>query len=380
MIQQCWLPEKNYGFLMSPDPISNLTKVETGLPDSVSSELEDVAAQLPALVSVGTIRKTLQDMAIFDLSVLRRPDDFRIVERAFQIYAHLANVYVWCEEENPANHIPESVAVPLVELSKIIERPPILNYASTSLCNFERIDPAGEIVVDNLRCIQKVVDIQDESWFHMIHVEIEAHAGIASHACILATQAIANNDKKTAEFELLKIPKAFDKMISTFKRMFEKCSPDIYFNTLRPYLFGFTDIVYNGVKEFEEKPQTYRGESGAQSTVIPAIKAFLGLQHEEGGLTEHLEIMKAYMPKPHRELLNSIDSHNIRNFVAANNDRSLTDAYNACLESVFQFRSLHLKMANAYIAQKVANPIGTGGTEFMHWLKKLRDETEKQYL
>jgi hypothetical protein len=37
-------------------------------------------------------------------------------------------------------------------------------------------------------------------------------------------------------------------------------------------------------------------------------------------------------------------------------------------------------MAHAYVAQKVSNPIGTGGTEFMRWLKQLRDETEKQYI
>lgn len=379
-MQNCWIPEKKHGFLMSPDPISNLANVTTGLPNDVVTELEEVATKLPSLISSGDIRKTLLDMKTFEMSVLGRLEDFRIVERAFQIYAHLANAYVWCEEENPTDHIPEGVAVPLVELSKIVERPPIIPYASTALCNFERIDPKGEIVVDNLKCIQKLVDIQDESWFHLIHVEIEALAGAACHACVISTQAIENNDFHTVERELLKIPKAFNKVIATFKRMFEKCSPDVYFNTLRPYLFGFTDIVYNGVEEFGEKPQTFRGESGAQSTVIPAIKAFLGLQHEQGGLSEHLEIMKAYMPKPHRELLNNIDQQKIRKFIVTSNTGQLTDAYNACLESVFNFRSLHLKMAHAYVAQKVTNPIGTGGTEFMHWLKQLRDETEKQYI
>ena len=379
-MQNCWLPEKEHSFLMSPDPISKLSKVKTGLPDNVVKELDEVADQLPKLISSGDIRKTLKDMKTYDMSVLGKVEDFRIVERAFQIYAHLANAYVWCEEENPTDHIPKGVAAPLVALAKIVERPPIIPYASTALCNFERIDPKGDIVVDNLRCIQKLVDIQDESWFHLIHVEIEAHAGLISHACIQATQAIENNDIDTVEKELLKIPKAFDKVIATFKRMFEKCSPDIYFHTLRPYLFGFTDIIYEGVEEFGEKPQTFRGESGAQSTVIPAIKAFLGLQHEQGGLSEHLEIMKAYMPKPHRELLTNIDQQKIRSFIIARQKSELTDTYNACLESVFQFRSLHLKMAHAYVAQKVTNPIGTGGTEFMHWLKQLRDETEKQYL
>ena len=379
-MQKCWLPRHKNGFLMSPDPISDLTKIETGLPLAVSKELEEIASKLPNLISSNEIRKTLKDIKTFDLSPLRNADDFRIVERAFQIYAHLANAYVWCEEDNPTDHIPEGVAVPLVELAKIVERPPIIPYASTALSNFERIDPKGEIVVENLRCIQKLIDIQDESWFHLIHVEIEAHAGSISQACILATLAIEQNDTKNIEAELLRIPRAFNKMITTFKRMFEKCSPDIYFHTLRPYLFGFTDIVYIGVEEFKGKPQTYRGESGAQSTVIPAIQAFLGLRHEKGGLTEHLEIMKAYMPKPHRELLNNVDQRKIRDFIITCKKGELVDAYNSCLQGLFKFRSLPLKMAHAYVAQKVSNPIGTGGTEFMRWLKQLRDETEKQYI
>jgi len=37
-------------------------------------------------------------------------------------------------------------------------------------------------------------------------------------------------------------------------------------------------------------------------------------------------------------------------------------------------------MVNDYIASKVRNPLGTGGTDFMQWLQKLRDETAEQYL
>lgn len=44
------------------------------------------------------------------------------------------------------------------------------------------------------------------------------------------------------------------------------------------------------------------------------------------------------------------------------------------------FRSLHLKMAHAFIAQKVKDPRGTGGTDFMKWLTQLRDETAQQMI
>ena len=380
MKQECWTPNKENGFLMSPDPASNLNDVESGLKSEVVTEIEEIAQKLPQLVAANEIRSVLRDLKAHDMTSFKSLDDFRIVERAFQIYAHLANVYIWCEEDNPENHIPKGVAIPLVQLAEIVERPPIIPYASTALSNFKRIDPNGAIEVDNLECIQKIIDIQDESWFHLIHVEIEAHAGRANYQCLKATEAISNNDPKKVEVALSEIPIAFEKMMVTFRRMFEKCSPDKYYHTLRPYLFGFDNIIYQGVEKFNGEPQTFRGETGAQSSVIPALRSFLGLQHEKGGLTEHLEIMKDYMPKPHRELVSNIDNKNIRNFVINSNIGSLKDAYNASIESLFQFRSLHLKMAHAFVAQKVKNPIGTGGTEFMHWLKQLRDETNQQYV
>ena len=380
MNQECWNPGSETGFLINPDPLENLAKIETGFAHQKATELEDISEQLPRLVKTGEIRPVLSELDIHDVSVLEDCSALRVVERAFQIYSHFANAYVWCDEGNPTDHIPEGVAIPLVQLANIVERPPILPYATTSLCNFKRINPDGEIRVDNLQCIQKIVGIPDESWFHLIHVEIEAHAAKAIQACITASKAIDTQDGTGVREALSEIPGAFVKMMKTFNRMGEHCKPEVYYFTLRPYLFGFNNIIYKGVDEYEGKPQTFRGESGAQSTVIPAIKAYLGLQHERGGLSEHLEIMKNYMPKPHRELIANIDAVKIRNFVINCDEKTLTDKYNACLKSVFAFRSLHLKMVAEYVSKRVENPIGTGGTEFMHWLKKLRDETAQQYL
>lgn len=380
MKQLCWQVTKNSGFLMNPDPIANLSTIDTAIPNHITQHLQELAVTLPELISSRQVRPVLDKLATYDMSPLLDVDDCRVHERAFQIYSHFANAYVWSDQKDPADHIPAGVAVPLVAIAKMVERPPIVPYASTSLCNFQRIDPLGAIEADNLKCVQKLVDIPDESWFHLIHVEIEAHAGPAIQNCIDATNAIASSDESSLQVNLEGIPQAVNKMSATFKRITEQCSTDVYYHTLRPYLFGFDDIVYAGVEKFKGEPQSFRGESGAQSTVIPALQNFLGLRHEQGGLTEHLQIMKAYMPKPHRELLNSINPTTIREFVIKQNDSSLKDAYNAGLESLVHFRSLHLSMAHAYIAKKVKDPRGTGGTDFMQWLKQLRDETAQQLI
>jgi indoleamine 2,3-dioxygenase len=365
---------------MSPDPIEDLASVDQPLAQGAVDELMDMAKTLPARIVGKTIRTDLQAMPTFDMAGVAEVTDYRITERLFQMYSHFANAFVWCEEKDPRNFVPAPVAVPLVQLANMLERPPMLPYASTALANFKRVDPNGGYGVDNLRCIQKMVDIEDETWFHIIHVEIESQAGAAIFALIEASRLAQISDQTGVERQLAKVPPAFDEMIRTFRRIAEKCSTEIYYYALRPYLFGFDDVVYEGVEEFGGKPMSFRGESGAQSTVIPAIRSLLGLVHAQGGLSKDLEAMTAYMPKPHRELLMAIDGTAIRGFVMDTDDPNLRDLYNLCLERMVDFRSLHLKMAHAFIAQKVKDPRGTGGTDFMKWLTILRDETAKQLI
>ena len=365
---------------MNPAPLADLRAADCDLSAETTDHLQTLSEQLPTLLANRTSRAVLDKLPIYNFDSLHEQSDFRLTERYYQLYAHFAQAYVWAEEDNPTKHIPAGVAVPLVALAHMVERPPIIVYANTALSNWQKIDPDGEIVVDNLRVVQKLIDIPDESWFHLTHVEIEAIGGDALAGCFAATEAVENEDGVSAENALLQIANALARMHTSFRQITKGCSPNIYYHTLRPFLFGFDDIVYEGVTEFQGKPQTLRGETGAQSTLIPAVQNYLGLQHAHGGLSEHLEIMKGYMPKPHRELLASIDQTHIRSWVAKQSSQNVRDAYNLCLRRVVEFRTLHLNYAHAYIASKVKDPRGTGGTEFMRWLKQLRDETAAQYL
>jgi indoleamine 2,3-dioxygenase len=124
--------------------------------------------------------------------------------------------------------------------------------------------------------------------------------------------------------------------------------------------------VYEGVSE---SPQNRRGETGAQSSVIPALVSFFKIRHEPSALTRHVADMRHYMPVGHRRLLERLET--------APDPRRLADPapYNSALEAIAEFRSVHYGWAQEYIAKHVADPRGTGGTPFMSWLKQLIDET-----
>lgn len=382
MRQDCWQISVDRGCLINPDPVVRLRDALDGspIPASTLAHAETLAAELPELLETRRVRKALEELPVVDLWALHPlldRIDFRIVERLMQMYSYFASAFVYATHELPARRIPAGVSVPLVQLADMVERPPILSYSSYVLSNWERINPDGAITVDNTRIVQKFLGNKDESWFIRIHVDIEARAADALTNIQKAVDAAARDDDETLETALTAVHHSLCRMIDTFHRMPEGCDSDVYYFNVRPYIFGFNDVVYEGT--FGGQPQRFRGQTGAQSSIVPVMVAALGLQHETTGLTQHLDVMKNYMPKPHREFIEALSTSSIRDAVLRHQaHRSLADTYNECLRQVLEFRRLHFQYATTYIAEKVSDPHGTGGTLFMDWLHQLIRETEQQ--
>jgi indoleamine 2,3-dioxygenase len=143
-------------------------------------------------------------------------------------------------------------------------------------------------------------------------------------------------------------------------------------------------LIYEGVDAYGGKAQFFRGETGAQSSIIPCLDALLGIQHADDPLREYLLEMQEYMPPNHRRLIADLGrGPSLRDFVLRHRSEqyALVQTYNDCVTWVAHFRSKHLEYAAAYIHNQsqrdLSNPsaIGTGGTPFMPYLKKHRDES-----
>ena len=368
------------GFLPVRDPLTRLA-------DPAFEAIERLGADLPRLNHDGKFRDASASYLTptLDWDRLVPTLDDASLERLFKLFSYFASASIHAPNESPGTavpgpgRLPAHIAIPLVRLAQAVDRPPILSYASYCLHNWRRLDPQGPVALGNIALLQNSSmpddGKRDEDWFILVHVDIEARAGLALRSVQSMKAAIDKNDAPVIETLLESASQSLHAMNETLNRMPEQCSPDVYFRKVRPYIFGFNDVVYEGC--FDNRPQTYRGETGAQSSIIPTMLVAFGIEHQNSLLTAHLEDMRKYMPAPHRKFIS--EQVSVRDFAGRAGPR-VKELYNACLSEIIAFRSRHFEYAVNYIERKVANPIATGGTPYIPWLRQLIEETKTFYL
>lgn len=99
-------------------------------------------------------------------------------------------------------------------------------------------------------------------------------------------------------------------MNDIFKRMWNVSTPAKYLN-FRTFIMGIQgndDIFPNGVtyKGCSDTPWRFRGETGAQDSIIPATDNAFGLDYPRNTLTEYLFDLRNYRPYYHQKYINSL--------------------------------------------------------------------------
>jgi indoleamine 2,3-dioxygenase len=346
------------GFLPEEDPQVAFS------PDSELAALDRLGRDLPSLLHDKSFRAFARGLKVPALPAAEIPLPqlrFYYVRLGF-----LASAYVNQVGLEPATLLPRNIAVPLCDVCARLDRPPILSYDGYALYNWRRFDPDGPIALGNIDTIQNFVHLYDEHWFILVHVEIEALAASLLSAIDRAERALAEDDRAGCSAAMLDLARALWAQVETLRRIPEKMDPALYYKTFRPYIRFFEGVVYEGV---DAAPLNYRGETGAQSSVIPTVVAFLKIPHQPSMLTNHLADMRRFMPREHRKLIEQVERlPDVR-------VRVEIGPYNEALEALAAFRETHLEFARRYIAAHVRDPRGTGGTPYLEWLSQLIDET-----
>ncbi|MCA1662373.1 MAG: indoleamine 2,3-dioxygenase, partial [Novosphingobium sp.] len=380
----------DYGLSRERGFLSHYEIDEIVLPEPFAP-IEAAADDLSALLTSGRVRHWLEKLPepqIEDWAAIAPEEQVRT---AMVRYSFLVQAYVWGEPE-PPKHLPANLAKPIVALADRLGQAPLLPYSAYVLDNWSRIDKSGAIVLDNIRMHQNFLGGQDENWFVLDHVAIEAEAGVLLGSAVALVRAAEVADAGACESLLGEMDIAWERIYAIFKRMVERCDPYVYFHRVRPYIHGWANnpalgegLVYDGVAKFGGKPQAFRGQTGSQSSIVPSMDALFGVRHSDDPLKTFLDELHHYRPMPHRRFIEDLGAKsNLRAFVAGSGSQSLRDAFNANLEQVARFRTRHLEYAANYINKQAGSipgndpDVGTGGTPFMKYLKKHRDENRAQ--
>ena len=374
------------GFLCAYDA------ADVTLPSDLAAP-EQAAKDLPRTLLTGRVRKHLEALPVLDLKAFCADASDAQLRTAMVRYAFMVQAYVWGEPAAPTT-LPASLAVPMWALAKRLGQQPLLPYSAYVLDNWDRLDRTKPIALDNVWMIQNFLSGQDEAWFVLVHVAIEARAGAMLAEIPKLIESANTGDAAAVEASLARVNKVWDDVNAIFDRMPERCDPYVYFHRVRPYIHGWKDnpalgpgLIYEGVAETNGRPQTFRGQTGSQSTIVPSMDALLGVGHAADPLRTFLDELHVYRPPAHRTFVDEVRaSSKLRAFIQAAGNPNLREVYNISIQSLARFRTRHLEYAASYINKQGKdtagndNDVGTGGTPFMKYLKKHRDEAEQHLL
>ncbi|KAI0309782.1 Indoleamine 2,3-dioxygenase [Amylostereum chailletii] len=359
--------------------------------------------------------------------------------RARHVLIYLLHFFVHSLGEGPDSpHVPASIAIPLLIISDKLDLPPVLTYADTEYYNFAWAEP-GTLVSGNeprsMKILTTFSGTGDEDHFLLTSLKIEEEGVRALHVMSQALDVLHRDQLGTK-------PSA-DSMADLFRRLAshvrimdrileavcEGCDPAPYYALVRPWFVGCPEDersawvfdVKGQLDELEEMTLSKavegsqwvrtggRGEitmgkmagaSAAQSSIIQALDAFLGIDDKTHGKStgeeaerkdRFLAEMRCYLPREHRGFLRElgVQATGLREWVlgASVAEGEVTAAYNDAVNALRRFRTTHLGVATLYIVkqrsheeseadeQGVDAVKGTGGTSLVSFLKGVRDRT-----
>lgn len=354
------------GFLPESDPARRFSLVAELEP------LDELGRDLPSLLIDPEFRSFARGLKLPEWP-LGAPTAETLPElRLYYVrLGFLASGYINQVGQSTETLLPANIAVPLCNACRLLDRPPILSYDGYALYNWKRFDPAGPIALGNIDTLQDFVHLYDEHWFILVHVEIEALAARILAAIEDSQAALAADDEGKLNAALVQIAETIERQAAVLRRIPEHMDSSLYYRTFRPYIRFFENVVYEGV---DSVPMNFRGETGAQSSIMPLLVAFMKIPHAPTALTDHLADMRRFMPAAHRAVLAEVEA------MPPLRDRAAAEPFNRVLEAMADFREVHYGWAQEYINRWVADPRGTGGTPYMQWLQQLIAETRRHRL
>lgn len=365
----------SHGFLPMRDPLENLP--------STFQDLQDLIDELPKVVLIpNEIEKRVQLIPCYKEYVNKIDDPF-LLQALFRAYTFVTSAYtlelsyqtfVKTGKYGKARRVlPQHIAESLVIVSEKLNVYPWLDYHyAYSLGNYVKKDKNGTLDWKNLDMACKFIGSEDEIGFIMLHVYI-------NELSPLLVESVMGYSKTKDKKYLKQCGEVMEEINKRRREMWSASRPERY-NDFRIFIMGIKGnddlfgegLVYEGC--FDNKPQQFRGQTGAQDSIIPMMDIFSGVvdYYPENKLTQYLLDLRTYRPqcvqKFFTELREDYQSYPVFKDLVQAKDIDGLFYLLKIVDEIYLFRNGHWQFVQKYIMANTDYPVATGGTPITSWL------------
>ncbi len=324
-----------------------------------------------------------KELPIYDIS---KETDVKLLAALQRDYYFLASAYsleTSHPKENESNYntartiLPKQIAIPLLELSKKNDVFPWMDYAYGYGLNNALLIGDDPTHYGSYKTIRTFNGNQSEEGFINVHVAMVAQSGDLLKYQQECLYNISIDNREEFNKNLKSHFMVFSNIIETLQTMWKASSYSDYMS-FRTFIMAQkgNNICYPNesitfsIEEGGQEIHSYRGETGAQDSMIPSIDSFLQLKYPRNKLTEYLFDLRQYRPKDHQEYINFVEKESL------NLDFKrycYKDSYSCIillknLNCLRMFRKKHWNLTKKYIIENTKHPVATGGTPITTWL------------
>jgi len=372
------------GFLPIGKPLDKLPKKY----DIINSILDNMKiSNLDGYLNKGILAdKINSDLPVFNLKEI---DDVQLLSALQRDYSFLASAYSLetCHNslvESDQKHygiardlLPPQLSIPLITLSEKNNTFPWLDYAyGYGLNNAILQDGMDPTNYNSYKTIRTFNGHESEQGFINVHVAMVAQSPMLLKYQEESFKSLSNNDRDQFNINLHNHYKSLHSIVNTLQQMWKASNYKEYLS-FRTFIMGqignekcypTQQIKYDTGTNIEL--HSYRGETGAQDSIIPSVDSFLSLNYPVNKLTEYLFDLRKYRPKDHQEYIDFVKQNSndlkLKEYCLADSQTSLILLKN--LNCLRMFRKKHWNLTKKYIIQTIKHPVATGGTPITTWL------------
>ncbi|KAF2865439.1 indoleamine 2,3-dioxygenase gamma type [Massariosphaeria phaeospora] len=377
------------GFLPRQEPIVELPQEFAAVESLLQRMPIKMASGKPGLLAQFSLGDTvLRELPDLTDQVEKYSKDLVLMNALYRDYSFMASAYLLepCHERylNGEEYglgrqtLPRNIALPIVKIAGIAGFKPFMEYAgSYALFNYRLADPEKGLDYDNLRLVRAFEHGLDptssEAGFVLVHIAMVKESGALVKGTVEMLNGTIENDRERFDDGLRTLVDGLRKVNAVMNTMWNRSKPQSY-TAFRTFIFGITSqsmfpngVVYEGVSE---EPLSFRGESGANDSMIPLCDNLLQIEMPETPLTDILKDFRQYRPGNHRQFLESVrdcaETSGVKKFALG--DSVSAALYLQALDQVRDFRWRHWCFTREYILKRTTHPTATGGSPIVTWL------------